>query len=215
MQGSQVHHYTIEKWDKHDGQFRLAETKTSETAEYTFKDIIGTQEYQFRVATHGAETGKSAWSEKRDYTAPLGKPSVPQSFNKKESGDTSITVEWEAPASNGGSALEGYIVEYKLVSEENDDAWTEIEIGKVSTHKISNLAKKTEYQIRIAARNSDHTGDFSSFLTVATAGKGFKYEPEVEEGLSGAVVAVIVVSAILLVGAIAVIAWLAYVKKDE
>lgn len=73
------------------------------------------------MATNAEEAGRSDWSAKHEYTSPPGKPSAPQSFNKQSSTKNSITVNWEAPPSNGGSPIENYIIQYKLVSEENED----------------------------------------------------------------------------------------------
>lgn len=85
MQGSTVHHYTIEVWTKVDGAWQLAETKTTSETQELFEKIIGSKEYKFRVATDAEETGKSAFSTDYEYTAPPGKPSKPQSFNKQAS----------------------------------------------------------------------------------------------------------------------------------
>lgn len=78
------------------------------------------------------------------------------------------------------------------------------------------MAYDEPYNIRIAVKNDDATSDFSSFLTIKTQGKPFQAsEPEEDDGLSGAVVAVIVISVILLVIFGIIILWLGYIKKDK
>lgn len=72
----------------------------------------------------------------------------------------------------------------------------------------------TKYQIRIAAKSSEHTGEFTSSLTVATQGKSAA-APEESSGLSGAVVALIVISAICLTATIGLLVWLYFIMKAK
>jgi hypothetical protein len=200
-----------------DGAYSLIETKKPDTNSEDFTDIIGDQNYKFRVLAEDSVTGRSAWSIEHQYNSPIGKPSQVQDLNPKLTSTNSITVKWEAPAYLGGGTISGYTLEWRKAGDQNG-SWEQLELQMVSSRRIDNLEEDSTYQIRIAAKTTkasagDFTGDFTAHIQVTTDAK--ESSSGEDEGLSGAVVAVIVVSAILLVLAIAMVAWLAYVKKDK
>lgn len=92
MQGSTVHHYVVEEWRKINGAFSLVETKKPDVNSYEFTDIIGAQDYKFRVLAEDSVTGRSAWSSEHLYTSPIGKPSQVRDLNPKNADTNSITV---------------------------------------------------------------------------------------------------------------------------
>ncbi len=91
------------------------------------------------------------------------KPDAPTGLTAT-AGDTEVSLDWNAPENNGGAAITDYIVQYKLTS---NNAWTDLS-GADSTATsatISNLTNGSEYQFRVAAKNSAGTGPWSTIIT--------------------------------------------------
>ena len=72
--------------------------------------------------------------------------------------DSQIAVAWSAPASDGGSALTGYDLDYKLSSSSNWINATHSGTGRTFT--ITSLTNGADYNIRVAAINSRGTGSY-------------------------------------------------------
>lgn len=78
-------------------------------------------------------------------------PSAPQNVTVNTSVPHQATVQWAAPASDGGSAITSYQVEYKKLI---DTVWTSAVVASpATTHTISAL-DAAEYQIRLTATNA-------------------------------------------------------------
>lgn len=65
---------------------------------------------------------------------------------------SSVALAWSRPKDDGGSAITGYFVEYKVVSSET---WSRNEMKIVSTmFTQSGLTPDADYQFRVVAVNS-------------------------------------------------------------
>ena len=65
---------------------------------------------------------------------------------------SSVALAWSKPKDDGGSAITGYFVEFKVVSADN---WSRYETKITSTmFTLSGLIPDTDYQFRIVAVNS-------------------------------------------------------------
>lgn len=65
---------------------------------------------------------------------------------------SSVALAWSRPKDDGGSAITGYFVEFKVVSA---DKWSRYETKITSTmFTLSGLIPDTDYQFRIVAVNS-------------------------------------------------------------
>ena len=96
-------------------------------------------------------------------------PGAPSSVEVRTGGTGRLTVSWEAPASDGGSDITGYTVEWK----ESSDSWDAAsDVSSTTTtatsYTISGLSPGTEYAVRVAATNAGGAGPASSEVT-ATA----------------------------------------------
>jgi hypothetical protein len=82
---------------------------------------------------------------------------------------SSITLNWSAPASNGGSAITDYIIEYQLTT---GGTWSVFADGtSVNTTAIVNgLANRTSYDFRVSAVNIIGQSTTSNIVT-ATPGE--------------------------------------------
>jgi outer membrane protein OmpA-like peptidoglycan-associated protein len=78
---------------------------------------------------------------------------------------TSIQVSWGASSANGGSAVTGYSLGYRVVGA---GSWTLVTLGNVLTYQLPGLLSSTSYEFEIAAINGVGTGAYSSPTSVAT-----------------------------------------------
>ena len=82
-----------------------------------------------------------------------------------------LDASWQAPASNGGSAITGYKVQWK----EDADSWsTAADVSEVTanvaSHTITGLTGGVEYAVRVIATNGAGDGPASSETTGTPAG---------------------------------------------
>jgi len=135
--------------------------------------------YTFRVsAVNAAGTGTpSATTNATTATT----PDAPTSLGVMGGmvADISIYLQWLAPASNGGAATDGYIVEY---STDSGETWVAVSFaeggGDICIPNIPDpeqcyfmlrgLVPETSYTIRVSAVNSAGTGSPSDSLNVTT-----------------------------------------------
>ena len=77
---------------------------------------------------------------------------------------TSVTLTWDAPASDGGSAITDYIVKRRVVG---DSSWTTVADGTSTSRSatVTGLTTGTSYEFTIAAVNAAGTGSASDSLT--------------------------------------------------
>ncbi|MEO0024978.1 MAG: hypothetical protein RL196_1419 [Actinomycetota bacterium] len=78
---------------------------------------------------------------------------------------TSIQVSWSTTSTNGGSAVTGYSLGYRVVGAGN---WTLVTPGNILTYQLSGLPSSTNYEFEIAAINGVGTGAYSAPTQVAT-----------------------------------------------
>ena len=87
-----------------------------------------------------------------------GAPTNPAAYR----GDGRIRVTWEAPASNGGSAITDYVIQYSLSS---SSGWTTYSDGtSTSTQVFVEYIATGSYYIRIAAVNAIGQGPWSEIV---------------------------------------------------
>ena len=86
------------------------------------------------------------------------KPDKPE-LEAVSSSSTSLTATWETPDKNGGPAITGYKLEYKLSTE---TSWTAFaHTGTAVTTTITGLTADTSYQARVRAENGETDSDWS------------------------------------------------------
>ena len=92
-------------------------------------------------------------------------PSAPQNLNAT-GGQGSVSLSWSAPASNGGRAVSGYVIESSLDSSN----WTSAGSTNESTTSlnISSLSNGTTYYFRVRATNASGSSSFN-YSTVRSA----------------------------------------------
>ena len=92
----------------------------------------------------------------------LEKPSAPEKPNIDEIYAQSCDLSWVAPSSDGGAAIERYVVEVK---ESSDRKWLSGDFHDNQSPSLSNkvvsLRPEVEYVFRVAAVNKAGQGPFS------------------------------------------------------
>ena len=95
-------------------------------------------------------------------------PSTPTHVMAKP-GDTTAIISWQAPIVSGGQNITGYVLQYQAVGA---SSWTTINVAAAATsHTITGLTNDQTYRIRLAAKITAGTGDFSNVVLVTPHAK--------------------------------------------
>jgi titin len=77
-------------------------------------------------------------------------------------GNQQISLTWTAPEYNGGAEITSYRLEWKVST---DTTWTNVDTGNTDTNVIiTALTNGTEYDVRVAAVNSEGYGAYSNTI---------------------------------------------------
>ena len=148
----------------------VASTGGTDTA-YNLLSLTRVTEYEVRVAAINS-AGTGPWSDSATATTEASEPGSPGILNIVQvtpaAGDETrgLTVTWLAPDDDGGSALTGYEVRYKLTT---DADYTTLDAGLATSATISSLAVAMAYDISIRAVNAIGAGAWSPDSTGTTA----------------------------------------------
>ena len=95
-------------------------------------------------------------------------PGAPANVNAAPAGSGKLAVSWSAPASDGGSPIEGYRIQWKSDSQQYDTSRqsTVAHVAETHAHAIAGLTNGKEYSIRIVPYNQN--GDGASTEVEAT-----------------------------------------------
>lgn len=131
--------------------------------------------YYFRVyAVNAVGTAASTGSAWRTAASPVtpaastvpGIPTSPVASQQTPQSSTGLKLSWTAPASNGGSAITQYAIQY---STEPDMITSPVMTGSTATtYNINGLLSGATYYMRVAAVNAIGTGAYSSTVNATT-----------------------------------------------
>ena len=90
-------------------------------------------------------------------------PGAPTGLSVSPNGTGALAVSWQAPASNGGSNLTGYTVQWKKSTGSWDSSSDVSEVTTAGTaHTITGLTDGTSYAVRVLATNGIGDGEPTS-----------------------------------------------------
>ena len=143
---------------------------TSTTTSHTFTGLTNGTAYNFRVsATNSAGTGTATSPVNATPAAAVTAPGAPTGLGATP-GNTQVTLSWSAPSSNGGAAITGYRVEWKLSTASTWPTTSPNRATSTTTsHTFTGLTNGTAYNFRVSATNSAGTGTASSPVNATPA----------------------------------------------
>ena len=136
--------------------------KSTVTGPVTFhlSGLTGNTDYDLRASLDGTfASGVVTATFKTSPTA----PAPPTSVGITGLGDGELTVEWDAPTDDGGSAITGYKVQWKSGTQSFGSAREHTAVASATSYTIPSLTNGTEYTVRVLAVNS--VGDSAPSLT--------------------------------------------------
>lgn len=173
--GSKILEYVVEIKENSKKVWKTVGSTTREITTLFVENLIKDQGYHFRITARN-KVGSSeplATDEKIIAGSRISKflynilncnknnhswgisapPSPPQNLKVTDVTSKSVTIEWETPASNGGTEITGYIIEKFLAK---SSQWSKIVTldSYCLTYCIDNLKEKTELIFRVVAENS-------------------------------------------------------------
>ena len=162
--GAQITSYDVEyKLTSAADSAWAAVTRSGTMTTQVISGLTNGSEYDVRVRAVNS-AGNSLWAtDSGTPAAPVTVPGAP-TIDSVTSGDSTLTVNWSPPASDGGSAITGYRVEWKL----HTTSWTEAsgtDLGATArSHQITGLTNGTLYDVRVHAVNSAGNGNWATDL---------------------------------------------------
>ncbi len=163
--GSDILDYTVQYKLSADSEWSTFSDGVSSSTGATVTGLSNGETYNFRVYTVTNIGTSSASSTANATTDSTSAPDAPTSLNAT-SGNTQVALSWTAPASDGGSAITDYVVEY------NDGGGWSTFVDGTSTGTsatVTGLSNGTSYTFRVSAVNAIGTGSASSTATATPA----------------------------------------------
>ena len=164
--GSTLTYYRIDRQPDNGAVRTLTESYATTTRTYDDSGLRPGQRYCYRVAGVNATEDVGDFSEWVCATTEDA-PGAPASLSATATGTSTVTLSWNAPSSDGGSAISDYSIEY---STDAGRAWTLVNdpVATTTTYEHTGLNAGTNYCYRVAAINENGTGQFSGQACATT-----------------------------------------------
>ena len=150
-----------------NGTAQTAQTFSSTATTQTLTGLTAGGSYTFTVAAVNA-LGTGAASPQSSAVTPYTLPGAP-AITAVSAGDSAASLSWSAPASNGYSAITGYVVTpYVNGAAQTPQTFT----GTATTQTVTGLTPGTSYTFTVAAVNAAGTGPASARSSAVTVNAG-------------------------------------------
>ena len=136
-------------------------TTAAAATSYTVSGLTNGTLYYFRVAAVNA-AGTAAYYPGAANAAVSATPAAipfPPSALTATAADAEVTLSWDAPASDRGAAITGYMIEHSLMVDFSSPT-TATTAAAATSHTVSGLTNGTLYYFRVAAVNSVGTSAY-------------------------------------------------------
>ena len=144
-----------------------ADVEGATASTYTLQDADAGKKFSVRVTfTDDAENAESLTSAQHEVVAATV-PTAPRELTVSQGTQSGeLNVSWQPPASDGGSDITGYTVQWK----EAADSWdTSADVFEATvtdtTYAITALTAGTSYTVRVRASNAQGSGEYSAEAT--------------------------------------------------
>lgn len=163
--GLRVTNYVVERKDLSSQHWITINSHCKETT-FNVQGLIEGQEYLFRVSAVN-ENGMGPPLEGTNPIKakdPFDVPSAPGVPKVTQVGGDFVNLEWEKPASDGGSRIQGYWIDKREKGEQN---WQRVNavICLPNQINVSNLIEDRQYEFRVFAQNLAGLSEPSSAST--------------------------------------------------
>ncbi len=161
--------YRIEVSDDEGDSWEALVANTNSTrTSYSHRGLEGGTRRDYRVFAISS-AGRGEASDEAHATTDVGRPSAPLALSATADGRTRIRLAWSPPSDNGGASITGYRIE---VSRTGTSGWILVTSNtgrstRTYTHTGLNPGSRRYY--RVAAINSEGTGEFSRTANAVTA----------------------------------------------
>ncbi len=159
--GSPITGYRIRTAPSASGPWGILVASTGNaTTTYLHTGLAPNTTRYYRLFALNAQ-GESAPSTEVPGTTRAAPPTQPQNLRALATGPTSITLEWGAPASDGGARITGYTIQ---AAHGASGTWTTIPrttSATATTFEHTGLEPATVYRYRVRAINSVDAGEWS------------------------------------------------------
>ena len=127
------------------------------TTEHTVTGLTNGTSYSFKVRAKNLIAGAGPASNEAT-AVPVTVPSAPQSLSAT-AGNAKVTLDWTAPASDGGNAIQAYEFRYQEGSG-SFTTWATVPGSDVNTttHTVRNLTNGTVHTFEVRAATASHKG---------------------------------------------------------
>ena len=165
--GSPITGYRIERAVTRGGPWIILVASTgSATTTYTHTGLSPNTTRYYRVRALNAQ-GSGEPSNAVPGKTNAARPGQPRNLRARATGPTSITLAWEAPASDGGERITGYTVRERVPN----GTWITIQPNTGSTattFERTGLKPATTYRYQVAAINRVGAGEWSFETSTST-----------------------------------------------
>lgn len=155
--GASVSHYIIEKRETSRVTWTAVESQV-EAVSYKVTKLVPGKEYIFRIAAVN-KFGVGEFLESDPFVAqnPFTTPSAPSTPTASAVTGDSVVLSWERPETDGGSEIDGYIVEKH---DKEGVRWTKCNRRRLNDlrFRCTGLTEGHHYQFRVLAENAAGVG---------------------------------------------------------